>query len=133
MTMTSGTDDKGRDVQRRMNAFLRGNPNSRVLVTIHTHSDANTGELCNSYSPDGNTAYVSPIHDVCNYNLGAAFMSHIRTQEPTKGLLLLACGPAMRDPHYPHVQALVSKCVCNILSLITARRLTASSAIPSTL
>lgn len=122
--MTCGTDEKGQVMHSRMDTPLKDHPKSCVLVAIHTHTDVNTGYLCNSYSPDGVTVFISPVNEVCDFNLGAGFMSALRQCTATKGLLLLACRPTMCDPHYVDVAELVSKCVCSIATLIAAHRLT---------
>lgn len=109
MSMTSGTDHEGRAMQMRTLRYLADEPNGRFLLTIHTHADVDTGELCNSDFPDGVGAYVSPIDQVCSFNLGDETMSRLRDRHAIRGLLLLSCGPSMGRMHYPAVLQLVTR------------------------
>lgn len=128
MMMTSGTDNQERVLHRCMDTFLQDNPEGRVLATIYTHAGAKTGFICNSYSADGVTTLISPINEICDFNLGTNFMSQLKTRTAAKGLLLLACGPAMCTPHYPDVEQLVSKCGYSIILLLVSCMLTTVSA-----
>lgn len=108
MTMTSGVDDSGLKMQKRVLRYFQSEPEGRFLLTIHTHSHGTTGMLCNSEGPNG-VAYVSPIGEVCSFNLGNDVMHELAHREALSGLLLLTCGPAMGIGHYAEVEALVSK------------------------
>lgn len=107
MTMTSGIDDAGLKMQKRTLQYLKTKKNGRFLLTIHTHTDAANGLLCNSEGPNG-IAYVSTISDVCSYNLGEDVMHALALRDALSGLLLLTCA-AMRSNRYAEAEALVSK------------------------
>lgn len=113
MSMTSGTDHNGQAIQERVLDFLKTEPDGRFILTIHTHADEASGELCNSDHPNG-TAYYSPVGEVCSYNLGANIISQLQGRKATKGLLLLVCGSAMDGPHGQAARELVTKCVQSI-------------------
>lgn len=106
--MTSGTSISGRKMQSRIIAYLVDNRDvGRVLVTMHTHADVRTGELCCCHDQDGVTALYSPIGEILSFNLGDEVRHAMQAHTAQLGLVLIACGPAMATSHSDEVQDLV--------------------------
>lgn len=108
ISMTSGTSVFGRKMQGRIMAYLKDNQDiGRVLVTLHTHADVRTGELCCCYDEDGVTALYSTIGEILSFNLGEEVRHAMQAHTAQIGLVLIACGPAMATSHSNEVQDLV--------------------------
>lgn len=106
--MTSGTSVSGRKMQSRIIRYLEDNQGvGRVLITLHTHADARTGELCCCYDEDGVTALYSTIGEILSFNLGDEVRRAMKAHTAQIGLVLISCGPAMATSHSNEVQELV--------------------------
>lgn len=111
MTMTSWSEKEASGIRTRVLKFLKDHPNGRFLLTIHTHSDSATGQLCNSWNDDKTIALVNTIEEVCSYYLGDNLIKALKKHNGLRGLLLLACGSAVNAIHIESVKRLVQQYV----------------------
>lgn len=108
ISMTSGTDVAGREMQGRIMRYLEDTPGvGRVLITLHTHADVSTGELCCCHADDGVTALYSTIGEILSFNLGEEVRRAMKAHTAQRGLVLIACGPTMAASHSNEVRELV--------------------------
>lgn len=91
--------------------YMSDEPRGRFLVTIHTHADVETGGLCNAESADSSSALYNTVEEVLHYNLGPEVLESLIARSTLKGLLLLACGPAVGPQHIDSVLALLKSSV----------------------
>lgn len=107
MSYTSWNGTEANRIRKHAMGYLRDNPHGRFLVTIHTHADVDTGALCNAESSDGSSALHNSVEEVLHYNIGPKIMKTLIDRLSLKGLLLLACGPAVGPHHLDSVMALL--------------------------
>ncbi|KAG2335539.1 hypothetical protein BDR05DRAFT_425743 [Suillus weaverae] len=89
-------------------AFVKARPETDLLVLMDTHSDYENGELVHSVDKHGN-AWTQDASEVFRHHLGPELWKRSLNMVGTKGMILLACGPAFTNQsHFETIKSLVS-------------------------
>ncbi|KAG1853981.1 hypothetical protein F4604DRAFT_1932950 [Suillus subluteus] len=90
-------------------AFVKAQPETDLLVLIDTHSDYENGELVHSVDKHGDV-WTQNASELVRHYLGPELWKRSLDMIGTKGMILLACGPAFtKQSHFETIKTLVSR------------------------
>lgn len=120
MTMTSWKERPAKEMRFRLLNFFREFPGCQVLLAVHTHADAATGQLCNSWNGNKTIAFYNTIEEICDFYLGSDVVAALMVHNGLRGVAQIACGPSMSTEHFVSIGSIINKYVpCSVLYMLS--------------